>query len=29
VYDALQGRAEPQAALQAMSADIEKALETF
>jgi multiple sugar transport system substrate-binding protein len=29
VHDALQGRAEPQAALEAMSSDIEKALETF
>jgi trehalose/maltose transport system substrate-binding protein len=29
VHDALQGRAEPKAALETMSADIEKALETF
>jgi multiple sugar transport system substrate-binding protein len=29
VHDALQGRAEPQAALEKMSSDIEKALETF
>jgi multiple sugar transport system substrate-binding protein len=29
VYDALQGRAEPQGALDAMTSDIEKALETF
>ena len=29
VFDALQGRAEPKAALEAMSSDIEKALETF
>jgi multiple sugar transport system substrate-binding protein len=29
VYDALQGRAEPKAALETMTSDIEKALETF